>query len=115
MLKLRDWVNIKEYDGLLSLNSNAIALLEKNQDKINWKMLSGNPSALNLLEQNPNKINWDQLSLNPNALNLLVANPDRIDWNALLFNPSIFEINKPQYKTDITEKANIIDDILYKN
>ena len=28
-----------------------------NQDKINWKQLSMNPNAIHLLEQNPDKIN----------------------------------------------------------
>ena len=29
---------------MLSGNPNAIQLLEKNQEKINWEILSGNPS-----------------------------------------------------------------------
>jgi hypothetical protein len=38
---------------LLSGNPNAIHLLEKNQDKIDWRVLSRNPNAIHLLEKNP--------------------------------------------------------------
>ena len=50
---------------MLSLNPSAIALLEKNQDKIDWFYLSSNPSAISLLENNQDKIYWNQLSRNP--------------------------------------------------
>ena len=96
-MKLLDWIDV---------------------NKLNWEQLSSNLNANDLLEAHPNKIWWDVLSGNPNALNLLetvALDPDKINWTSLTFNPSIFEINKPQYKTDITEKANIIDNILYKN
>jgi len=38
-------------------------LLEQNQDKINWEILSKNKSegAIQLLEKNQNKIYWDLL------------------------------------------------------
>ena len=37
MLKLRDWIDINKIDWhWLSLNSNAISLLEENKNKINW-------------------------------------------------------------------------------
>jgi hypothetical protein len=49
----------------LSLNPNAIHLLEQNQDKIWWEMFSLNPNAIHLLEQNQDKINWERLSRNP--------------------------------------------------
>ena len=64
--KLRDWIDINDLDwDMLSLNKNAIHLLEKNPDKINWLILSLNPNAMHLLEQNPDKINWAHLSGNP--------------------------------------------------
>ena len=50
----------------LSQNPNAIHLLEKNIDKINWTYLSYNPNAIHLLEKNIDKINWSRLSNNPN-------------------------------------------------
>jgi hypothetical protein len=53
--------------GYLSYNPNAIHILEKNKNKINWKSLSINPNAIHMLEKNLDKINWDYLSLNPNA------------------------------------------------
>ena len=75
----------------LSLNPNAIHLLEKNQDKIDWEFLSANPNAIHLLEKNRDEIDWDMLSSNPNAIHLLEQNPDKIDWFWLSQNPSIFE------------------------
>ena len=80
-IKLRDWIDIDKLDwNNLSLNPNAIDLLEKNFDKINWYMLSANPNAIHLLEQNQDKINWSSLSFNPNAIHLLEQNIDKIDW-----------------------------------
>jgi hypothetical protein len=64
-------VNDKINWWYLSLNPNAIRLLEKNIDKINWWNLSSNPNAIPLLEKNIDKINWVYLSLNPNAIHLL--------------------------------------------
>ena len=47
MYKLKQWVKI---DWMcLSVNSNAIPLLEKNPDKIYWEGLSLNPNAIHLL------------------------------------------------------------------
>ena len=68
-IKLRDWIDI---------------------DKLDWNNLSLNPNAIHLLEQNPDKINWYHLSLNPNAIHLLEQNQDKIDWEDLSINPSIF-------------------------
>jgi len=63
MYKLRNWIHIDDLDwSFLSLNTNAISLLEKNQDKIDWSYLSENPNAINLLEKNKDKINWESTS-----------------------------------------------------
>ena len=43
-------------------------------------MLSKNPNAVELLERNIDKINWYNLSDNPNAIHLLERNMDKIDW-----------------------------------
>ena len=111
-MKLLDWVLLDKIDwGVLSLNPNAIHLLEQNIDKINWHSLSLNPNAIYLLEQNMDKIDWLYLSFNPNAIYLLEKNIDKIDWYNLSANPNIFEIDKNQLKLDIAEKAKIIDDI----
>ena len=73
--KLKDWINKDKLDSdMLSVNPNAISLLEQNPDKINWNLLSLNPNAISLLEQNPDKINWFILSLNHNAIKILETN-----------------------------------------
>ena len=59
-------------------------------EKLNWKMLSVNVNAIDLLEANKDKINWKYLSRNPNAICLLLDNKDKIDWCWLSKNPSIF-------------------------
>jgi hypothetical protein len=44
-LKLLDWIDINKLNWtMLSKNHNAIHLLEKNLDKINWRYLSANPA-----------------------------------------------------------------------
>ena len=45
------------------------------KDKIYWYELSMNENAIHLLEQNPDKIDWDILSYNPAIF--------EIDYNAL--------------------------------
>ena len=52
--------------------------------------MSINPNAIELLQENPDKIYWMTLSINPNAIELLQENPDKIDWMTLSYNPSIF-------------------------
>jgi hypothetical protein len=74
----------------LSRNPNAIHLLEKNIDKIDWSELSLNPNAIHLLEKNIDKIDWKYLSLNPGAIHILKKNIDKIDWSGFLKNPEIF-------------------------
>jgi len=85
----------------LSLNKNAIPILETNPDKIeiDWSYLSMNASegAICLLNANPDKINWDNLSENPNALHLLEENLDKINWTILCLNTGVFENPFDQY------------------
>jgi hypothetical protein len=91
------------WDGL-SVNPNAIHLLEANQDKISWwrLTLNPNPKAFHLLEKNLHKLDdedvntWHMLSAFPNAIPFLEKNQDKINWDTLSKNPSIFEID---YKT----------------
>ena len=45
--------------------TNAIHLLEENQDKINWLNSSRNPDATHLFENNEEKNFWTRLSRNP--------------------------------------------------
>ena len=69
--KLRDWIDINKIDWpALSLNRNAIYLLEQNLDKINWDKLSENKNTFTLLEQNPDKINWMNFSSNPSIFEI---------------------------------------------
>jgi hypothetical protein len=76
----------------LSANKNAIHILEKNIDKINWSELSGNINAINMLEANWDKIDWVELSGNINAINMLEANMDKIDWTRLSGNINAIHI-----------------------
>ena len=76
--------------NLLSLNPNAIELLKENQDKINWDYLSFNSNAIDILKENKNKIDWEDLSTNPNAIELLKKNQNKIDWWYFSQNPNIF-------------------------
>jgi hypothetical protein len=113
MLKYRNFIDLSKirWDGL-SLNPNAIHILEVNQDKIDWENLSGNPNAIHILEANQDKINWKYLSSNPNAIHLLKANIDKINWYFLSGNPSIFEYDYDAlkekcsvYKEELIQKA----------
>ena len=66
--RLRNWVPLAKLNwAFLCKNPspNAIELLIKNPDKIDWKILSTNPAAIHLLEQNLDKIHWPWLSYNP--------------------------------------------------
>jgi len=83
-------------------------------DKLNWDYLSLNPNAIHLLEQNMDKIDWVVLSENPNAIHLLEHNKDKINFAYLSKNPSIFELEKNQLKIDIEEQAKIIDIIIHQ-
>ena len=55
---------------MLCENPNAISILEKNQDKIDWDWLSKNSNrdAISILEQNLDKIHWFYLSGNPSII-----------------------------------------------
>ncbi len=75
---------------MLSSNINAIELLKKNQDKIDWRMISFNENAIEILKENKDKINWVVLSANPNGIELLKENQDKIYWCQFSINPLIF-------------------------
>ncbi len=118
MYNLVNWIDIKQLDWRrLSLNPNAIYLLEQNLQKIDWMRLSRNPSAIHLLETNPKKIDWMFLSMNQSSIRLfeknidkigsfektelsrlltaipfLQKNPNMINWSTLSSNPFAIEI-----------------------
>ena len=50
---------------------------------IDWRVLSNNSNAISILERNVDKIHWGWLSLNPNAISILEENMDKIKWTAL--------------------------------
>ena len=78
----------------LSLNPNAIDLLEENPDKINWDKLSSNPNATNILWKNLDKINYTCLSANPSGICILEKFPDKINWSVLSKNPHAIHLLK---------------------
>ena len=65
----------------LSLNRNAIHILEKHPDKICWSNLSSNSNAIHILTNNQEKINWYWLSINSGAKELILKNLDKIKLN----------------------------------
>jgi hypothetical protein len=92
-VKLLDWVDESKLCWeKLSINYNAIDLLEKHPDKIIWFWLSQNPAAIHLLENHPDRIDWYMLSKNPAAIHLLEANPNRINWWQLSKNPAAIHL-----------------------
>ena len=89
--ELLDWININRLNNKnLSLNKNAIDLLKKNPNLIEWSKISGNKYALDILIDNKDKINWFLFSFNkhPDAIKLLKKNQDKINWSNLSLNKS---------------------------
>ena len=83
----------------LSLNENAIEILEKYKSKIDWNGLSQNKNAIRILEKNEKNINFDELATNEGATNLLkkhYENEDNIRHDYLA-------LNKSKYAMDLLE------------
>ena len=80
--------------SLLSYNENAICIIEKNLNKVNWYGLSSNPNAIHILEKNLDKVFWDELSFNPNAISILENNLYKINWEYFAKNPNAIQILK---------------------
>jgi len=105
---LLDWINKDKINwNELSLNPNAIDLLEENYDNIYWDKLSLNPNAIELLKKQVEyeqsltaiehinlrtKIDWYSLSTNPSAIDLLIANPTKIIWDELCLNTNAIDL-----------------------
>ena len=83
------------YWNELSINPNAIPILEQNLDQINWENLSMNPYAIHILEKNLDKIDWTTLSTNPNAIPILERNIDKVRWFFLSLNPNAIHLLAP--------------------
>ena len=98
---LLEWIDIEKLDWkMLSVNANAIDLLEANKDKINWKYLSKNSNAIRLLETNLDKINWKYLCLNRNAIDILKKNKDKIDYSRLVLNENAIDLIEEKLKLE---------------
>jgi len=115
--ELREWVPTDKLNSNLSKNYNAIDYLKKNENLIDYKILSSNTNsdAIELLriqiKKDQNSINWEELSKNPNAIQLLQDNAQRINWVAFCCNPSPEMI--AILKKKIVENSFNID--LYRN
>jgi len=54
-------------------------------------MLSWNPNAIPILEKNLNRVNWERLSENPNAIHILEQHLYKVNWKNIWTNQAIFE------------------------
>lgn len=80
-------------------------MVEKNQDKLNWRNLSLNPNAIHILEKNLDKVNWDSLWGNPN---IFIDENMKKNSISLLFKK--FESLLKEYKSTYC-----ITEYIYKN
>jgi hypothetical protein len=113
--ELKLWVDdlktkkeIKIFWSQLSKNTNAIDILEQNQDKIDWSYLTINPNAIKLLEANSDKIKWQFLTMNPNSIELLKKYPAKIEWYFLAYNPNAIELMDYYIKTFSKSNSKLI-------
>ncbi len=110
-MKLLDWININNLNwSMLSLNPNAIYLLEENIDNMNRYLIKSNPyieclknnkrhNRINLIKNHEaikllkmKRINWFYTSANSNDIKLLRENLNKIDWVMLSSNPNAIEL-----------------------
>jgi hypothetical protein len=91
-----DFFNEPAIMSALSSNVNAIDIIEKYFDKIDWNELCANPSpkALELIEKNLDKVVWHRLcaNINPKAIEILESHMDKIDWEVLSANPNAIHL-----------------------
>lgn len=112
-LKYKNKVKIIKTSNIImhiSQCPNAIHIIEKYIDQINWCYLSSNPNAIYIIEKNINKINWYNLCNNPNAIHIIENNLDKLNHLSLVHlsaNPNAlhliceydYELMKENYKT----------------
>ena len=53
--------------------------IAQQKEQINWKCLSLNTNAISILEDNLEKIDWSRLSSNNNAIPISEKNLDKVD------------------------------------
>jgi hypothetical protein len=78
----------------ISPNSFAIGQLLANPARIHWKEFSGNPApeAIDLMRRTLEKVDFWELSGNSAGIGLLRANIARVDWDNLLTNANGHEL-----------------------
>ncbi len=81
----------------LSINPNAISILEKKLNKVDWYKLSENPSAMHLIEKYINKVNKTTLFANPAAVFMLENNLREMNYEMIASNPSMMHIIRDNY------------------
>ena len=114
---LDDYVNWHS----LAFNPNAIHIIEKNLNKIDFYLLACNPNAISIIEKNIDQYKfknveeeiefWNNLSANPNAYNILKNNILKINWEKLASNPNVIFI----FTNLMIEKNKLITNYLNNN
>jgi uncharacterized cysteine cluster protein YcgN (CxxCxxCC family) len=131
--------NMKQlWDGL-NENMNAIDLLTKYPNNINWnkvvnninvekllidkqidneqistymwKSISRNPGCIKFIEKNLDKVDWLWLSTNENAIHLLEEYPDKIKWGSLIFNKNAIHL----LEQHVDKYLDSVDNMIYNN
>jgi hypothetical protein len=86
-----------EYIRLIT-NINSLDIIENNIEYIDtrlvWEYLSQNPGLCNIISKNINNnmLSWFHISRNKNAINIILENFDKIDWIGLVLNTNAIEI-----------------------
>jgi hypothetical protein len=95
------------------IQKKVIAFIEKYADKAaDFRRLSPIANAIHILERNLDKVDWSRLSCNPAAIRILEQNQDKIDWDSFSFNSEIFDYSYEYleercniYKEELIQKA----------
>ena len=75
-------------------------------------MLSMNPNAIHILENNLDKVDWDELSINPNAIHIIENNLYKVDWEWLSSNPNIFEYDYKEIKNTLYDSNGFVEELM---
>ena len=95
--KFKSWIDIDKFNWYnLSRNKNAVHILEKKLDEVNWNMSTENAS--HILEKKLDKVHWNMLSSNKNAVHILENNLDKVNWYFLSKNKNIFDYDYDKMK-----------------
>jgi len=101
----------------LSLNRNAMHLIQKYIYKIDMRKLSANESAIEFFKKNPKNIVWEIFSSNRKGIPLFKENAEKVHWNKALLikDPEIIDIvgtyvEKIQ-KAFITDNSHVLKEV----